>query len=323
MYIEHTLKPQLQVNLMERSRTPPRRPTKNEFENSTDKEESMTDDVVANQSEQGMEPERYESDIEKNWNEEWLEEYDCSEPGRPWYVDSHELVLEPATPKEHFLTLLVLHSCSGGPDDIINFFHRLNVPFRNNIRVVVPSSPIRWENHYGYGKELNSWYEYDAVSEDGNMPKCREQVIQQRERILSLLDRERAKLPDGNSKRIVIWGFSQGAALAVDVALRSSSDVGGVIALRGMALPLAFDELPSRRSDAPFLDVLASNGQRDWLCPPDKAKASYEALQGFGVRLQFESEPYLAHGCARGNQILCKSELCCAELFLKKVWDGL
>jgi len=292
---------------MERSRTPPRRSAEKESE------------VVCS----NLDPAQVVSDAEKCWNEEWLEEYDSSEPERPWYIDSQDIVLEPATPKEHLFTLLVLHSCTGGPDDIITFFHRLNVPFRNNIRVVVPSSPIRWENHYGHGKELNSWYEYDAASEDGNMPKCREQVVEQRERLLKLLESEKLKLPDRNSQRIILWGLSQGAALAIDVALRASCHVGGVIALRGMALPLTFDELPSRPSEAPLLDVLASNGQRDWLCPPDMAKASYEALQSFGVRLQFESEPYLAHGCARGKQILCRSELCCVEAFLRKVWDRL
>ena len=64
---------------------------------------------------------------------------------------------------------ILLHSCSGGPDDWIPIIHRLNVPFRNEIRFVVPCAPLRRESHNAWKGEMNSWFEY---SEDGEHAKA-------------------------------------------------------------------------------------------------------------------------------------------------------
>jgi len=246
------------------------------------------------------------------------------ELGEPWYIDAHDLVIEPSDRASHRFTLLVLHSCSGGPDDFMAFFHHLDLPSRSSIRSVVPCSPLRTENHYGWSKEQNSWFEYDNDSKDGNSLKDVDQLLEQRRRILAMLERERQRLPDGNAKRIVLLGLSQGAGLAVDVALHAPYVVGGVVALRGMALS---DGGPSsshgRPSGGPALEVLAINGARDWLCPPDAARATYEALVPYGVQLHFFTEPTLGHAAARGRQKLNKPELRQVSQFISRVWANL
>jgi len=247
------------------------------------------------------------------WEEEWEEE-----PPDPWYVDSHDLVLAPTTPGTHSFTLVLLHSCTGGPDDAFAFFHRLNVPFRGGIRVVVPCSPVRQENHYGRAREMNSWFEYQG----DNGVKFPTQLVHQRQRLLSLLDSERRRLPGGDARRLVIWGLSQGAALALDVALHASFTVAGIVALRGMALSVDSKGLPDLRTSAhpPCLELLAINGERDWVCPPSDARKSYEAWRPHGVRLHFEQQPGLAHACARGSQVLSAGEMRKVSAFLKHVW---
>eukprot|EP00930_Biecheleria_cincta_P051873 TRINITY_DN37086_c0_g1_i1.p1 TRINITY_DN37086_c0_g1~~TRINITY_DN37086_c0_g1_i1.p1 ORF type:complete len:214 (-),score=28.85 TRINITY_DN37086_c0_g1_i1:323-964(-) len=188
-------------------------------------------------------PRRQQEDHQENWQDsEWQHEstegswghggQQDQEAGDPWFLDVHNLVLEPSTPEQHGFTLLLLHSCTGGPDDWIPFFHRLDLQFRHRIRALVPCSPRRFENHYGWPKELNSWFEYE-----GDLAKFPEQLHEQRERILHLMDEERRRLPDGDARRLVLGGLSQGAALAVDCALHAPYRVGGVLALRGMALP--------------------------------------------------------------------------------------
>ena len=70
---------------------------------------------------------------------------------------------------------ILLHSCSGGPDDWIPIIHRLNVPFRNEIRFAIPCAPLRKESHNLWKGEMNSWFEYgedgesaeDCVTMDG------------------------------------------------------------------------------------------------------------------------------------------------------------
>lgn len=243
-----------------------------------------------------------------------------SEPGPPRYIDTHDLVLAPSEcGGDHRFTLLLLHSCTGGPDDFLAFFHRLDMPFRSKVRAVVPCSPVRLENHYGWEKELNSWFEYDATSGDGNAVKYPEQLVEQRERLLLLLEKERRRLPEHDSRRLVLWGLSQGAGLAVDVALRAPFPVGGVVALRGMAL----DAPPERPEGSAPVEVLAINGTRDWLCPPGPARESYEALRSSGACVTFEEEASLGHACARGNQRLNRNEMQRVNTFLRHVWTGL
>ncbi|CAK0847368.1 unnamed protein product, partial [Prorocentrum cordatum] len=124
-------------------------------------------------------------------------------------------------------------------------------------------------------------------------------------------------LPGCDPRRLVILGLSQGAALAVDVALRARARVGGVVALRGMALP-------SRHLAGPgLLRLLAFNGARDWLCPPEEARASYEALRPYGVDVAFDTDEWLAHGCARGRQKLSRPEMQKVSAFLKECWSDL
>lgn len=259
------------------------------------------------------------------WQEaaEGWAEHDDPEPSEPWYIDAHNLVLEPVDVESHRFTIVVLHSCSGGPDDFVPFFHHLKLPFRSQIRAVVPCSPKRRENHYGYETEMNSWFEYDDQSQDGNGVKDRRQLLEQRERIVRLLEAERRKLA-GEGRRLLLWGLSQGAGLAVDAALHAPFTVGGVIALRGMALRESLEALPMRSAEeARPLQVLAINGKRDWLCPPEAAGASYEALRPHGASVRFEAEPSLGHACARGRQRLNRFELEKVSRFLSQVWDGL
>lgn len=240
-------------------------------------------------------------------------------PGDPWYIDSHDLVLHPSAESEHRFTLVLLHSCSGGPDDFLPFIHRFNLPFRGDIRIVVPCAPVRAEEHSSWQGKMNSWFEYS-----GNGVKDRRQLTEQRHRILRLLEDERGRLPGGDARRLVLGGLSQGVSLAIDVALHAPFSVGGVFALRGMALRESLEGIPERPEGSQPLEVLAFHGRYDNQCPVEEAKASYEALALRGVaRLRFEAEHSLGHACARGRQRLCRRELHCVNAFLRRIWDAM
>lgn len=251
------------------------------------------------------------------------EEEEDDGAGEPWYIDVHDLVLEPSRSADHRYTLVVLHSCSGGPDDFLPFFHRLDASLRGRVRAVVPCSPVRAETHDGWKKEQNSWFEYDDSSPDGNSLKYPSQLLEQRCRVLTLLENERARLPNGDARRLVLWGLSQGAALAVDAALHAPFAVGGVVALRGMALRGHLESLPSRPAGTPAVKLLAINGAYDGLCPPDVARATYEALAPHGLCVEYVTEPTLGHACARGRQRLHGPELRRVNGFLRRVWEAL
>eukprot|EP00931_Biecheleriopsis_adriatica_P036947 TRINITY_DN21213_c0_g1_i2.p1 TRINITY_DN21213_c0_g1~~TRINITY_DN21213_c0_g1_i2.p1 ORF type:complete len:619 (+),score=138.18 TRINITY_DN21213_c0_g1_i2:229-2085(+) len=268
------------------------------------------------------------NDCENNWeeagdNSNWEsrcadDKADSNEVPDPCYIDAHDLVLQPVIGDSHRFTMVLLHSCSGGPDDWIPILHRLDLPFRGHVRFVVPCAPVRLEEHPGWTGKMNSWFEY---SEDGLDRKHPAQLLEQRERILQLLERERARLPGQDARRLVLAGFSQGVALAADVALHTSNPIGGLLCLRGSVLQ------SSTKDGAPGsiegLRILAYHGERDRQCPVDEARQSYETLRSCGASLRFVQDASLGHSCARGRQQLCAGELREVNAFLKDVWADL
>merc|ERR1740129_1363625 len=129
---------------------------------------------------------------------------------------------------------------------------------------------------------MNSWFEY---ADDGDSTKDPAQLREQRVRIMDLMERERSRLPDGDGRRLVLGGLSQGVALAVDVALRLPFAVGGVLALRGMVLRESLDSLLPGR--VPPMEVFAYHGERDNQCPVEEARAGYDRLRKLGARVRF------------------------------------
>ncbi|CAE7373344.1 unnamed protein product, partial [Symbiodinium pilosum] len=175
-------------------------------------------------------------------------------------------------------------------------------PFLHSLQT---ASKVREETFDGWTKVQNSWFTY---SEEGNLAKDPQQVQEQLERVESLLLREVAKLPGRDSRRLVVAGFSQGVALAVELALRRGNALGGVICMRGSALTMTQAQL-DQHADLNGLRVLAYHGRWDRLCVPEEAGQSYEPLRGKGADLRFIVDDTLGHACARGRQQLCGGEV--------------
>ncbi|CAE7594241.1 unnamed protein product [Symbiodinium sp. CCMP2592] len=249
----------------------------------------------------------------QNW-EEWPEADQEESIPDPRYIEAHDLALEPTS--DHGFTMLLLHSCSGGPDDWIPIIHRLDVPFRNEIRFVVPCAPVRRETFDGWTKEQNSWFTY---SQDGQHAEDPQELQEQMDRMEAILRKEVEKLPGRDARRLLVGGFSQGVALAVELARRHGRRLGGVICMRGAALSWTQGQL-DQTENLSGLRVLAYHGRWDRLCPPEEAGQSYEPLRVKGADLRFIVDETLGHACARGRQQLCGSELEKVSEFLKEVW---
>lgn len=239
------------------------------------------------------------------------------EIAEPWYIDAHDLVLEPPS-GSHCFTMVLLHSCSGGPDDWLPIVHRLDLPFRGKIRFVIPCAPVRHENHGSWSGKMNSWFEY---SSDGLEAKDPTQVVEQREHFLKLLQRELRLLPGQEPRRLVLGGLSQGVALAAEVALAADSVIGGLVCLRGSLL--ASSTKGAVRAGGKGLEVFAYHGERDRQCPVEEARQSYQQLQRHGAVLRFVADPALGHSCARGRQQLCGPELAEVSRFLQRIWGSI
>ena len=109
--------------------------------------------------------------------------------------------------------------------------------------------------------------------------------------VAAFLDEEQAKLGIGDEDTALI-GFSQGAMLALHVALRMNRRLAGVVAYSGVLI--AAETLPEEITSKP--PVLLLHGEQDSVVPAQASQVAHRFLVHSGVDARFVLRPGLAHG---------------------------
>jgi phospholipase/carboxylesterase len=99
--------------------------------------------------------------------------------------------------------------------------------------------------------------------------------------MLAALERDHAAPPE----RVVLGGFSQGAMLATDVALRAERPPAGLVVLSGA--PMCIDDWKARAPGRAGLPVLQSHGRSDPVLPYLGAEWLRNMFQSSGVSVEF------------------------------------
>lgn len=158
------------------------------------------------------------------------------------------------------------------------------------VRYVFPHAPVRAVT-INAGLAMRAWYDIPSL-EDGRRERP-EDVDESAGQIEALIAREidRGSAPE----RIVVAGFSQGAAMALHVGLRYGVALGGIMALSGY-LPLS-DRLANERSDAnAAIPLFMAHGAVDPVLPLALAEKSLMELKSLGYAVEWHCYPGLAHG---------------------------
>jgi phospholipase/carboxylesterase len=163
--------------------------------------------------------------------------------------------------------VVLLHGFGAPGDDLVPLHRVIDAP--PGTRWVFPEAPLEPPELYG-GR---AWWRIDLARmqlalERGEARDLTREVPEglgeARDRVMSLLDAVERELGVPGS-RVVLGGFSQGAMLSLDVALRSDRALAGLVLMSGTLL--AEDEwvprMPARRG----MQVLQSHGQADPLLP--------------------------------------------------------
>lgn len=179
--------------------------------------------------------------------------------------------------------VLFLHGYGSGGDGYAHLARQIATA---DTRVVLPTAVLPHSSGRGA-----MWWEFvdpdwpKPYSDDPTAnawPKPSRQLPRAREAVLALLAEARATYaPD----RVLVAGHSQGAMLALDVALASERPVDGVALVAGYLL---LDTLPRvEAADGPKPPVLVAHGRGDSLVPFDAAERLQRVLEanGFAVRL--------------------------------------
>jgi phospholipase/carboxylesterase len=199
------------------------------------------------------------------------------------------VVLAPATPAT--ASVIWLHGLGADGNDFVPIVPELRLPAEPGIRFVFPHAPVRPVT-LNMGMRMRAWYDIKTLTAEGRADEAgvRESVA----RLGTLIAAERAL--GIRSERIVIAGFSQGAALALHGALRHPEPLAGILAL-SCYLPLQAvlaGELSDANRQTP---ILMCHGQYDPVLPLALGVAACNWLRAAGYRVEWKEYPMQHQVC--------------------------
>ena len=152
-------------------------------------------------------------------------------------------------------------------------------------RFIFPHAPARPVS-INFGMRMRAWY--DIRDEGNGFVSDADDLRESQRTVEELIDGEiGAGIP---ASRIVLAGFSQGGAVALQTALRHPCRLAGLMAL-STYLPLA-DTLAAERSAANAgISVFMAHGKHDPLIGVDRAISSRDALRSLDYEVQWRTYP--------------------------------
>lgn len=199
---------------------------------------------------------------------------------------------------------LDLHSGKGGP---------------LAIRFIFPNAPVMPVTING-GMAMRAWYDIlhldlggvatDDASGSG-IPREDEKGLRASQAMVEeLIAAQVAKgVP---TERILLAGFSQGAALTLMTGLRHSSKLAGLIVLSGY-LPLAAHVTSERHQVNHDTPIFMAHGSHDPVVRLERALASRDALMQHGYQVEWHTYP-MPHS-------VCAEEVDAIGRFVRRVLD--
>ena len=173
-----------------------------------------------------------------------------------------------------------LHGLGADGHDFEPIVPELGLPASKPMRFVFPHAPVRPVT-LNMGMRMRAWY--DILQLGGGAED--EAGIRGAQGLLEDLISSEMKKGIPHDK-IMLAGFSQGGAIALQTALRHSERLAGVMAL-STYLPLSKTLEKERAAANSGLPIFMAHGQFDNMIPIDRALRSREALQGLGYEVEW------------------------------------
>ena len=184
-----------------------------------------------------------------------------------------------------------LHGLGADGHDFEPIVPELRLPATLQLRFIFPHAPVRPVT-LNQGMRMRAWYD---IFQLGGGAEDEEGIRASEDIVAKLIAAENAKgLP---SQRIVVAGFSQGGAIALQTGLRYKERLGGILAL-STYLPLSAN-LENERSDANRdLPIFMAHGSHDDVIPLARAEQSRKMLVDSGYPVEWHRYPMAHSVCA-------------------------
>ena len=178
------------------------------------------------------------------------------------------------------VTAILLHGFGAPGDDLVGLAPYLAAP----ARFVFPAAPITLPGMYGDGR---AWWPLDLAKLDAQLRSGKRDFSEIPEGLADARASVSRLVDHYADKPVVLGGFSQGAMLALDVALHRETKLAAVVMLSGtlIAEPEWTPLLP-RMAGVP---VFMSHGRRDPLLPFAIAELLRDRLIAAGAAVEWHA----------------------------------
>src|SRR3954464_13305472 len=173
-----------------------------------------------------------------------------------------------------------LHGLGADGHDFEPIVPELRLPASPAIRFVFPHAPLRPVT-INNGMRMRAWYD---IFQFGGGPEDEAGVRASEAQVKDLLAREEARgIAAG---KVVLAGFSQGGAIALQTALRYPKRLAGVLAL-STYLPIAATLDKEKSTANREVPIFMAHGSHDDIIPLARAEQSRQALAAAGYKVQW------------------------------------
>jgi phospholipase/carboxylesterase len=211
--------------------------------------------------------------------------------------------IEIETGKNPSTSIIWLHGLGADGNDFAPIVPELQLP-KAAIRFVFPHAPVQPVTING-GMRMRAWYDIT----DGAIRREDERGVRASQASIESLiarEKERGTAPE----RLVLAGFSQGGAIALQTGLRHPERIAGIMALSTyvpVGDKLATEVNPANR-DVP---IFMAHGTADPVIPLVRAEESRALLQSLGYTVEWR-EYRMPHS-------VCPEELADIGTWLRKI----
>ena len=185
-------------------------------------------------------------------------------------------------------SVIWMHGLGADGNDFVPIVHELDLEGAPEIRFVFPHAPMQPVT-INNGYVMRAWYDVKWGDLEGRSKEPDEKGVRASQRAIdALIAREISR--GINSEKIVLAGFSQGGAIALQTALRHPQKLGGVMAL-STYLPLAeafADEAAEQNRRTP---IFMAHGTDDAVIQMALGARSRDILTQAGYDVEWHEYP--------------------------------
>lgn len=200
-----------------------------------------------------------------------------------------KVIIEPNNSPEH--SIIWLHGLGADGHDFVPIVEQLQITNEKNIRFIFPHAPVKPVT-INNGMEMRAWYDITGFSIADKQDRVG--IEQSLNEIHSLIESEISK--GISSQKIVLAGFSQGGAVALQAGLRASKKLAGIIAL-STYLPLHENFADDKHHANLTTPIFMAHGTFDPVVPIDLGEISRKVLEEHEYSLQWQQYPMQHEVC--------------------------